>query len=85
MRSAAGADALGQLLELGAVVEGEGQHLRPVPAAVGRPVELLQLARPRAAARCSLPLREEALSSVQLGIAGAQPWRETANAPQALA
>ena len=38
----AGADAGAHLLELDAVVEGEGQHLRPVPAAVGGPVHLLE-------------------------------------------
>ncbi len=29
--------------------------------------------------------REEGCSSTQLGMAGAQPWRETTSAPQALA
>ena len=42
-------------------------------------------ARPRAAARVGEPCARKCCSSSQLGIAGAQPWRETTSAPQALA
>jgi hypothetical protein len=77
------ADA-GELFELDPMVEGEDGELGPVAQPRRRPVQVLEVGV-EANARSREPWARKCCSSIQLGIAGAQPWRETTSAPQALA
>ena len=81
----AGAGFLRQLEELVAMVEREREHRVVHRARRGDPMQAGQrriLVGSRNAAR---RWRENSRARSRVGIAGAQPWRETTSAPQALA